>query len=127
MADRRPPLYVIDWLDHSDIGDPDAAWSPIADLELEPPICRTAGFVIKRTAKTIVITSTANEEDCSSPMNLLKSAIVFMQKMDLPPMTRFEKGKLVVPVGAPKIEKKKKLAEAGGIEPPRAGVKPPTT
>jgi hypothetical protein len=52
---KPPPLVVVEWLDAATTGE----WTHAADPSLHEPVpCRTAGFLIRRTRKSLTVAST---------------------------------------------------------------------
>ena len=79
--------YVIDWLDHAEVGS-EQAWSNIGEIDADAPLVRTVGFVVKETPQAYVIAHTTDNEECSSPFILLKATVVSMKKIRLPAKKR---------------------------------------
>jgi hypothetical protein len=79
----RRQVAVVDWIDHADLGN-DQAWTKIADIDARAPICRSVGFVVRETDDGLVISHTVGDDDCSSPFLILKSAILYQERISLP-------------------------------------------
>jgi len=60
VPNRTVQIVAVDWLDaqrHMD-------WTDQADAEaLEPPLCTTVGFIVKRTRKKLVLAATIGHGD----------------------------------------------------------------
>lgn len=82
---RPPPLYYFEWLDHADTGE--HPWQDVSELDAEPPLCRTVGWIVKRTPKSFVVAGTISDEQVSSTFILLRSCIVRMVALEVPPTT----------------------------------------
>ena len=78
-------VYVIDWLDHCDSEDTGNAWVPISSADAEPARLRTVGYLVNRGRQAIAIAHTMDGEHSTAPFNIVRSAIVSMIELDLPP------------------------------------------
>lgn len=83
--------YVIDWLDHADLG-ADQAWTDVEKIDAKPPLIRTVGFIVRETPDALVVSHTLHEGECSTPFLILKSAILSKEQLKLPPLRRKPKG-----------------------------------
>ena len=79
--------YVIDWLDHYD-DSADTAWSSVEKIEPQPCLVRSVGFVVKQTPQVVTIAHSYHGGECSSPFHILRSCIVRMEPLSLPPRRR---------------------------------------
>ena len=86
-----PRAYVIEWLDHMDVGG-DYAWYNIAEIEAVAPRLRSVGFVVKETDEALYLAHTADEEQSSCPFLILKSAIVERREIRVNSPRRKPKG-----------------------------------
>ena len=82
---RDPPLVYVEWLDHADTND--QPWQEVADLDAEPPVCRTVGWIVKRTKTAYVIAHTLADPHVSGTFILLRSCIRRMVPLTLPEAT----------------------------------------
>lgn len=79
--------YVIDWLDHYD-DSADTAWSSVEKIDPKPCLVRSVGFVVKQTTEVVTIAHSYHGGECSSPFHILRSCIVRMEPITLPPLRR---------------------------------------
>lgn len=79
--------YVIDWLDHYDES-ADTAWSSVEKIHPKPAMVRSVAFVVKQTPEVVTIAHSFHEGECSTPFHVLRSAIVRMEPLSLPPRRR---------------------------------------
>lgn len=80
-------VYVIDWLDHCDLG-ANQAWTDVDKIESTAPLIRTIGFIVKETKDGIVVAHTLHDGQASTPFLILKSAIIRKEVVKLPPLRR---------------------------------------
>jgi hypothetical protein len=83
--------YVIDWLDHCDLGG-SQAWTDVSKIDTKAPLIRTVGFIVKETTEGLVVSHTLHEGECSTPFLILRSAIIRKEPIKLPPLRRKPKG-----------------------------------
>lgn len=79
---RRPQMVYVEWLDHADTGDP--PWQAVAELDTEPPVCKSVGWIVRRTKTAFVLAGTISDDHVSQTFILLRSAIVRMEKLSEP-------------------------------------------
>ena len=84
-------VYVIDWLDHCESEDTGNAWVPISSTKAEPARLRTVGYLVSREKQAISVAHTMDGEHSTSPFTIVRSAIVSMIELDLPPARVKEK------------------------------------
>jgi hypothetical protein len=67
-------LLYVEWADHW--SGKDSAWYFIEDLELEPLICRSVGWLVAETKDVLVLSATLDPNGKTGQrMNILKSCI----------------------------------------------------
>ena len=79
-------VYVIDWLDHCDGADTGHAWVPLSSTDAEPVHMRTVAYLVHRGPQAISVAHTLDEDHSTIPFTIVRSAIVSMQELTLPPV-----------------------------------------
>lgn len=79
--------YVIDWLDHY-VDPSSTAWTPVNSLSPAPVEVRSVGYVVKRDKKIVTIAHTLHEGEAIGLFHILRSDIVSMQRVALPPIKK---------------------------------------
>lgn len=79
-------VYVIDWLDHCDGADTGHAWVPLSSTDAEPVHMRTVAYLVHRGPQAISVAHTMDEDHSTIPFTIVRSAIVSMQELTLPPI-----------------------------------------
>lgn len=87
-----PPVACeITWLDHCGLPC-EGVWVDIASIKPEPTVCTTVGFVVAETEAAIVVSHTADAEECASPFLILRSAILEIRQLKIGRRKRAGKG-----------------------------------
>ena len=82
---KQGRVYVIDWLDHCDGADTGNAWIPIASTDAEPVHMRTVAYLVHKGPQAISVAHTMDDDHSTIPFTIVRSAIVSMQEIALPP------------------------------------------
>lgn len=79
-------VYVIDWLDHCESADTGHAWIPVTDTDAEPVHMRTVAYLVHRGPQAISVAHTMDEDHSTITFTIVRSAIISMQELILPPV-----------------------------------------
>jgi len=85
--------YLIEWLDHADLGN-EGAWQKADDLDTSAARVVSIGWLVRQTKETVVIAHSVGvggDRDVAGPMLIVRSAIVRMEPITLPPKPRARK------------------------------------